>query len=337
MGLLDRANNRGRHDQVPDPLEPQIKEAHWPRIPAGDRCFAGAGQQLRDRFHPERAPRDFEASQIHGQPSKLNGFVLLDNVSGRLKIRGQMAPHLSAIIITHNEERRLEACLQSLKGVVDEIVVLDDGSTDKTAQIATSFGARFSYRPFDNFGAQKQAALDLATGEWVLSIDADERVTPEAGAEIVAVTRASGAVDGYWIRRRLIYLGKRLRFGGTGSDWVLRLARRRAATFSPKPVHESMLVRGATLRLRSTLDHIKYESLTEHMATVDRYTEIIAAEKRSAGSRFHMWHLLRIHAELWKRLVFQLGFLDGRSGVIHAGMAAFYGFLKHAKLWRHED
>jgi glycosyltransferase involved in cell wall biosynthesis len=263
--------------------------------------------------------------------------VVLDNVSSRLKIRGQMAPHLSAIIITHNEARRLGACLESLKPIADETIVLDDGSADETAEIARNAGARLSYRDFDNFGAQKQAALDLATGDWVLSIDADERITPELADEILAVTRESTAADGYWIRRRLTYLGRPLRFGGTGSDWVLRLARRHTATFSAKVIHESMLVRGRTARLGSALDHIKYASLTEHMATIDRYTQIIAGEKRLSGARFHMWHLLRIPAEIWKRLVFQGGFLDGRAGVIHAGMAAFYGFLKHAKLYRGED
>lgn len=262
---------------------------------------------------------------------------MLDNVASRLEIRRQMAPHLSAVIITHDEARRLPACLDSLKGVADETIILDDGSTDATADIASNAGARFSYRAFDNFGAQKQAALDLATGEWVLSIDADERITPKLAVEILSVTHGTDAADGYWIRRRLTYLGKALRFGGTGSDWVLRLARRDAAAFSAKPVHESLLVRGTTLRLRSPIEHVKYELLTEHLATIDRYTEIIAGQNRSAGARFHMWHLLRIPAEVCKRLVFQLGFLDGRAGVIHAGMAAFYGFLKHAKLWRSED
>jgi glycosyltransferase involved in cell wall biosynthesis len=224
-----------------------------------------------------------------------------------------------------------------LRGVADETIVLDDGSTDETAEIARNAGASLSYRDFDNFGAQKQAALELATGDWVLSIDADERITPELAAEIIAVTRAPAAADGYWIRRRLIYLGQTLRFGGTGSDWVLRLARRDTATFSAKIVHERMLVRGRTARLSAPLDHIKYESLTEHIATIDRYTQLIAGEKRAAGARFHMWHLLRIPVEVWKRLLFQLGFLDGRAGVIHAAMAAFYGFLKHAKVWRAED
>jgi glycosyltransferase involved in cell wall biosynthesis len=248
-----------------------------------------------------------------------------------------MAPHLSAIIITHNEARRLGACLESLRAVADEIIVLDDGSTDGTAEIAKAANATVAQRVFDNFGAQKQAALDLATGEWVLSIDSDERITPELAEEISRALRSPGAADGFWIRRRLIYLGKELRYGGTGSDWVLRLGRRGAAHFSAKVIHERMLVRGETRRLSSVMDHVKYESLSEHLSTIDRYTTIIANEKRAKGARFHWWELGRFPIEIWKRLVFQAGFLDGRAGVIHASMAAFYALLKYLKLWRAED
>jgi glycosyltransferase involved in cell wall biosynthesis len=248
-----------------------------------------------------------------------------------------MAPHLSAIIITHNEARRLGACLESLRGVAHEIIVLDDGSTDGTIEIAKSGNAIVAERVFDNFGAQKQAALELATGEWVLSIDSDERVTSALAAEISAVLTSPGGANGFWIRRRLIYLGKELRYGGTGSDWVMRLARRESASFSPKAIHERMLVNGETRRLRSVMDHIKYESLSEHLATIDRYTSIIAAEKRAKGARFHWWQLGRFPVEIWKRLVFQGGILDGRAGVIHAAMAAFYALLKYLKLWRAED
>lgn len=248
-----------------------------------------------------------------------------------------MAPHLSAIIITHNEARRLGGCLESLRGVADEIIVLDDGSTDRTTEIARAMNAMVSQREFDNFGAQKQAALDLATGDWVLSIDSDERVTPDLAREISSVLQSPKGADGFWVRRRLIYLGKELRYGGTGSDWVLRLARRQSASFSPKVIHERMLVRGETRRLESVMDHVKYESLSEHLATINRYTEIIAREKREKGARFHGWQLARFPLEIWKRLVFQGGLLDGRAGIIHAAMAAFYSFLKYAKVWRAKD
>src|SRR5688572_11939062 len=131
-------------------------------------------------------------------------------------------PRLSAFLIVHDEERHLAECLASIRGLADEVVVLDDGSADRTVAIAREAGARVESRAFDDFGHQKQAALELTTGDWVLSIDADERVTPALAKEIATVLTAPRA-DGYWVRRELVYLGTRLRFGGTGSDWVLRL------------------------------------------------------------------------------------------------------------------
>jgi glycosyltransferase involved in cell wall biosynthesis len=243
------------------------------------------------------------------------------------------APRLSAFLITHDEERHLPGCLESLRGLADEIVVLDDGSTDRTVELARRAGARVEHRAFDDFGHQKQAALDLTRGEWVLSIDADERVTPALAAEIRRVLDDPAAADGYWIRREIVYLGARLRHGGAESDWVLRLARRARTRFALLPVREHLLVDAPTRRLRGTMDHIKYRTLDEHLRTMDRYTTVIAERKRSRGGRFQPWHLLRIPWELFVRLILKLGVLDGRAGIIHAVMAAFYGFLKYAKMW----
>jgi glycosyltransferase involved in cell wall biosynthesis len=233
----------------------------------------------------------------------------------------------------HDEERHVGECLASLAGLADEIVVLDDGSTDATTAIARAAGARVEHRPFDDFGRQKQAALELTRGEWVLSIDADERVTPALAAEVRAIVGRDGGPSGYWVRRELLYLGRRLRYGGAGTDWVLRLARRGAARFAPLPVHEHLEVDGRTARLRGTLLHYKYRTLSEHLATIDRYTTVIADGKRARGRTFHAWHVLRIGWELFARLVLRLGVLDGRAGVLHAAMASFYAFLKYAKLW----
>jgi glycosyltransferase involved in cell wall biosynthesis len=242
-------------------------------------------------------------------------------------------PRLSAFLIVHNEERNLGDCLASLRDLADEVVVLDDGSSDSTVEIARRAGARVEYRPFDGFGMQKQAALSLAQGEWVLSLDADERVTPELADEIRSIVATPGGVDGYWVRRELIYLGARLRFGGTGRDWVLRLARRAKTHVSPRPIHEHLVVAGPTARLRGTIRHIKYQSLSEHIAAMDRYTTVIAAERAQRGSRFHAWHFLRVPWELFARLVLRVGILDGLPGIIHATMASYYAFLKYAKLW----
>ena len=246
-------------------------------------------------------------------------------------------PTLSAFLIVHDEARHLGDCLASLEGLADEIVVLDDGSTDATVEIARAAGARVEHRPFDDFGRQKQAALELTTGTWVLSIDADERMTPALAAEIRRTIADASAADGYWVRRELIYLGTRLRHGGAERDWVLRLARRERARFSAVPIHERILIDGREARLRGTLDHIKYRTLAEHVAQINRYTDVIARQKRERGGEFRAWHLLRIKFELFSRLVLRLGFLDGRAGIIHAAMASYYAFLKFAKMWPPDD
>jgi glycosyltransferase involved in cell wall biosynthesis len=264
-------------------------------------------------------------SLVHASPVKLD----LDGA--------KLTPRLSATLIVHNEERHLAACLASLGGLADEIVVLDDGSTDATVTIAREAGARVEYRPFDDFSRQKQAALSLATGDWVLSVDADERVTPALAAAIRAALTGDPAINGYWMRRTLTYLGVRLRYGGTGSEWVLRLVRRERARFSGRPIHEHLLVEGPTARLAGTLEHIKYGTLSEHLRTIDRYTDTIAREKAEHGVRFQAWHVLRIFAELGSRLILRGGVLDGRAGVIYAAMAAYAGFLKYAKIWRADD
>lgn len=242
-------------------------------------------------------------------------------------------PRLSVYIITHHEERHIAACIEAVKGVADEIVVVDDGSTDRTVKIASGLGAQVHYRPFDDFGPQKNAALGFTTGEWVLNLDADERVTPELAREIRAVVDADGPADGYYIRREVLYLGSPLRFGGAGADWVLRLTRRTRTRFSLVPVHAAIELEGRTERLDGACGHVKYEALSEHVAAMNRYTDVIGAAKRSQGRGFRSWHVLRIPYELFYRLIIRGGLLDGRAGVIWAGMASFYAFLKYAKAW----
>jgi glycosyltransferase involved in cell wall biosynthesis len=243
------------------------------------------------------------------------------------------AARLSVFLIVQNESSRLGGCLASVAGLADEIVVLDSGSTDDTVAVARAAGARVAARPFDGFGPQKQAALALCEGEWVLSLDADERVSPPLAAEIRAALAADRPEAGYRIRRELWYLGSRLRFGGTGSDWVVRLARRRGARFTLDPVHERLEADGPIGRLRGVLEHRKYSRLAEHVTAMNRYTDLIADRKWAEGRRFGARHLWRIPLELTSRLVLRGGLLDGRAGIVYAAMASFYAFLKYAKLW----
>jgi glycosyltransferase involved in cell wall biosynthesis len=248
-------------------------------------------------------------------------------------IGARLPPRLSAVLIVLNEEAHLPECLASVRDIADEIVVLDGGSRDRTVEIAKGFGACVGTRAFDNFGLQKQAALDMASGEWIVSIDADERVTPELGREIARVVRDEASADGYWLRRKMVYLGHRMRFGGVGSEWILRLARRQRARFAPLPVHEHLIVEGRTGRLRGTLDHIKFREVREHIERLNMYTDLAAARKRAQGRRFSIFHYLRLEWEITSRLIFRLGILDGRPGVIHAVLAGLYAFTQYAKLW----
>jgi glycosyltransferase involved in cell wall biosynthesis len=248
--------------------------------------------------------------------------------------RPEPVPRLSAVLIVLNEERNLPDCLASLHGLADEVIVLDSGSTDATVRIAEEAGARVAQRAFDGYGMQKQAALELARGRWILSVDADERLTPALADEIARVVAADGdGAAGYEVRRELIYLGRRLRFGGAERDWVLRLARRDAAHFAPLVIHEHLAVEGTTRRLRAPMLHVKYRTLAEHVAQMNRYTDMVAARRAARGRRFSGWQLLRIPWGLFLGLVVRLGILDGRAGIIYAAMSSYYAFLKYAKLW----
>jgi len=241
---------------------------------------------------------------------------------------------LSAVIITRNEETNLPACLASLRGLADEIVVLDSESTDGTVALARAAGARVTAHRFDGFGAAKQRALELATGVWVLSIDADEVVTPALADEIRSRVGSEGEPGGYYVRRNVFFVGRRLRFGGMGNDWVLRLFQRAGARFSPDRVHEHVEVQGRTARLRAPLEHHAYRNLTEHVEKMNRYTDVQAALKTERGRRYRTWMWLRLPWEVFARLVLRLGVLDGTPGVLFATMSAYSAWLKYAKTWR---
>ncbi len=248
---------------------------------------------------------------------------------------GVAVPRLSVILITLDEEERLPACLASVAGLADEIVVVDTGSSDRTVEIATRAGARverIGRSAFRGHGPSKQRALDLATGRWVLLLDADERVTPRLAAEIRAVIAGSSAVDGYWVRRDVYYLGRRMRWGGLGHDWVIRLFRRERGRCTPAPVHTTVEVTGATARLGGTLEHHTVRTVLEHQAKVERYGSVRAEELAARGRRYRAADWLRMPVEFVLRLVLRLGVLDGSRGVAWATISAYEKWLRYAML-----
>ncbi|MGA2382380.1 MAG: glycosyltransferase family 2 protein [Gemmatimonadales bacterium] len=244
------------------------------------------------------------------------------------------AVRLSAVLITRNEEANLPACLASLAGLADEVVILDSESTDRTVEVGQAAGARVVRHRFEGFGAAKQRALELAQGTWVFSVDADERVTPALAEEIRRVVASEPSANGFLVRRDVFFLGRRLRFGGMGNDWVLRLFRRAGARFSGSPVHEHVEISGRPARLGATLEHHAYRTLAEHVEKMNRYTDIQAQMKSGRGIRYWNWMWVRLPWEVFARCVLRLGLLDGTAGVIFATMSAYSAWLKYAKTWK---
>jgi glycosyltransferase involved in cell wall biosynthesis len=239
---------------------------------------------------------------------------------------------VSAVVITLDEEARLRGCLDSVAWA-DEIVVVDAESTDKTVQIAREFTDRVVVRAWPGFAAQKNFALDQATGDWLLSIDADEEVSSELKTEILALLAGAPAADGYRIPRRNMMWGRWIRHGGLYPDWQLRLFRRGRGAFVERPVHESVRVDGPTGRLGEALVHESYRSIGDAVARLNRYSDLAATELASAGRGGSLADLLLRPA--WRFLsmyALRAGFLDGWRGLVLAGLHAHYVFLRAAKV-----
>ncbi len=240
---------------------------------------------------------------------------------------------LSVAIITWNEEERLRACLESMAWA-SEIVVVDAESTDKTVAIAREFTDRVWARPWGGFAAQKNFALDQTTEEWVLSLDADERVTPELRAEIERVLETHGPADGYAVPRKNFFWGVWVRHGGLYPDWQLRLFRRGRARVVERPVHESVQVQGMVARLAQPLLHESYRSLEEFVQRSNRYSTLAAQQWLDGGHRVGVVDLLlKPLGRFASMYVLNSGFLDGWRGLLLAILYAHYVFLRTAKAW----
>jgi glycosyltransferase involved in cell wall biosynthesis len=247
-------------------------------------------------------------------------------------------PRLSAIIITRNEERDLPGCLESLRGVADEIVVVDSGSTDRTREIARRHTDKVFERDWDGYGPQKQFALEKATGDWVLNLDADERLTPLLAAEIRSYfSKGDPVPNGFKLKFEVHFLGRRLRFGGCAREYHLRLFRRSAARYEGKMIHEGIHVEPPLGYLSGAVRHESYRDFAEYLDKCNRYTGLIAAEKRARGVRFRPWHHLRLPWEFAVRYFVKLGFLDGNAGLVYAALSAYYAWLKHVRLMESEN
>jgi len=247
---------------------------------------------------------------------------------------------LSVVLITFNEEANLARTLRSVQSLVEdgkgEIIVVDAESSDRTVEIAKSFGAKLFVEEWKGFAAQKNSALDKASGDWILSLDADEEVEPALAGEIIDVVAKSPDVGGFWISRKNHFLGRWIRHGGFWPDPKLRLFRRGAARFEDRAVHEdARLTHGASAYLRGALLHHSYPTMADYLEHMNRYSTLGAQMVVERGpvrwSAFNI--VLRPMATFFYNYFLRLGFLDGREGLLLHLNHAVYVSWKYAKAW----
>ena len=244
-------------------------------------------------------------------------------------------PTLSVILITHNEEANLADCLASLEGIAQQIVVVDTNSSDRTLDIAKSYGAVIAQpQDWPGFGPQKNRALDLATGEWVLSLDADERLTPALKSEIVTAIHHSAHVDCFAIPRLSWYCGRFIRHSGWNPDYVDRLFQRGSARFSDDLVHERLITSGQVAKLENPMLHYSFMNYSQVLQKIDRYSTASAEQAFAKGKTSTPLKAVLHGAWSFFRTYFlRAGFLDGPQGFTLAMSNAQGTYYRYVKLW----
>jgi glycosyltransferase involved in cell wall biosynthesis len=249
---------------------------------------------------------------------------------------------LSLTVITKNEEASIRRCIESVP-FADEVIVVDSGSTDRTVEICRALGARVVVTAdYPGNGPQKNRALDLATGDWILSLDADEWLTPELQEEVPRlIETAPPAIGGYRIRRHSSFCGRFMRHSGWWPDWVVRLTRRGKGRFNDELVHDRMVIDGGVGDARGVLMHEAFTGLEEVLGKMNRYS---TAGAEMLGRRGERGSIVRAVAHgLWAFLrtyILQAGFLDGREGFLLAVSTAegtYYKYVKRMLMTRRGD
>jgi glycosyltransferase involved in cell wall biosynthesis len=253
---------------------------------------------------------------------------------------GSEAVKLAAVVLTSNEARHIGDCLDSLAWA-DERVVIDDLSTDATAEIAVGRGARLVKHRLEDFAAQRNTALDVVDASWVLFVDADERCTSELAEEVRRVIGYGGsqARVGWWISRHNYMIGHRMRGGGWYPDHQLRLLRRDRARYDPgQPVHEVVLLDGEAGYLENPLIHYNYESVGQFRQKMGRYTAYEAQILHERGVRVRPWTYVTMPLrEFWRRFVTLRGYRDHVYGLLFCGLMAWYTLQTYLRLRKQEQ
>lgn len=242
---------------------------------------------------------------------------------------------VAGIVITKDEERNIAACLSSLRWA-DELIVVDAESRDRTAAIAREFTPHVFVRPWPGYGPQKNFAFDQASADWLLVVDADERVTEPLRQEIQRALTAGppGDLAGYEIPRRNFFYGRWIRGGGIYPDYQLRLFRRRAGRYDDVLLHERLQLTGRIARLTQPLDHYSMPRIRDHVRKMMWYTTLGAEEKLKSRTHVTWLDLAGNHlGTLFKTYVLRRGYQDGVHGIIVALFAGMHTFVKYAKAY----
>ncbi|MBI4666103.1 MAG: glycosyltransferase family 2 protein [Nitrospinae bacterium] len=241
-------------------------------------------------------------------------------------------PKLSAAVITKNEEDKIADCLQSLY-FADEIVVVDSGSTDRTVEIARSMGAKVIHNDWPGHIQQKNFAIDQTTGDWILSLDADERVSAQLRDEIIKTLDPLRA-EGYAIPRLVYYINRWICHCGWYPARKVRLFKRGAGRWGGENPHDRVFMEGRVANLKGHIYHLSFDNISEHLTTIQSFTDIAAKERIDKGLTAGFWSMLLRPPGMFVKMYFlKLGFLDGIPGLIISLLSAYHVFSKYAKIW----
>ena len=240
---------------------------------------------------------------------------------------------LSVLITTFNEASNIEACLESVQWA-DEIIIVDSFSTDETVTISQQYTSNIFQRKYSGPADQKNWAIPQATHDWILILDADERITPSLKNEISQLLQQDQLKDAYWIPRQSFFMEKKINYSGWQGDEVIRLIKKEKCRYNDQQVHEEIITEGIEVgRLKNKLQHYTYKNLNHYLAKVERYAEWSAQDhlkKTPNVTLYHLW--LKPFFRFIKHYFFQLGILDGKVGFIISVIMAWSVFLRYAKI-----
>ncbi|NIM91861.1 MAG: glycosyltransferase [Candidatus Aminicenantes bacterium] len=240
---------------------------------------------------------------------------------------------ISVVIITFNEEDRLEDALKSVAKLADEVIVVDRFSTDKTLDIAKKYTKQVFQREWTNFSDQKNFANDKASLAWILSLDADERVSPELLEEILRIKESEPECAGFSIPRRVYYLGKWIRHSGWYPDRKIRLFRKEEARWEGEYIHEKLVIEGKIERLKGSIHHFTYRNIADHLERINNFSKLGAQKLYIQKKKARWFHLIFLpFFRFIRSFFFRLGFLDGFVGLVISVLNGYAVFIRYAKL-----